>query len=157
MNKCYGEYNSTTRKGWGGAYKNACVHSGIIRISGDLPTIWYNYVLASANTLIDGDTTPENPAPNTTKATESICPKGWTLPNYVQVGSNRNPTNFFPVLGGYYGNGSLGSESTHGLWWGSEANDGGNRYNLVYNNSLYTGSNSRYNGFYIRCVPAPWG
>ena len=91
------------------------------------------------------------------KATESICPKGWTLPNKTQIDGQRIIASFSPVLGGYYGNGTLYNEDTHGNWWGSTAYNGASRYNLRYNgSSLYTINYAdRRLGFYIRCVQAP--
>ena len=159
--ECYGTWNSTTQKGWGPGYENSCIHSGTIISSGDLPTNWYNYALASAGTIIDEDTSSSNPATNTTKATESICPKGWTLPNQTQIRSvysdSAYVSNFSPVLGGTYGNGTLYDESTRGGWWGSETYIGAARYRLVYDgSSLYTGGNvRRHGGVYVRCVQAP--
>ena len=35
---------------------------------------WYNYAAASAGQITGGN--------NTTYATQSICPKGWTMPKY---------------------------------------------------------------------------
>ena len=161
--ECYGTYNSTSQKGWGPVYENSCIHSGTIKALGDLPTNWYNYVLATAGTIIDKDTTSANPATNTDPATESICPKGWTLPNRTQTrsigpdaGSITYISNFFPVLGGDYYNGALYLEATRGYWWGSEAYNGVSRYGLNYNvSSLYTSGNLRRSGRYIRCVQAP--
>ena len=126
---------------------------GVIRASGDLPTAWYNYTLASAGTIIDKNTDSEYPAINTTKATESIYPKGWTLPTTTQIGQNRNLTSFSPVLGGVYYNGTLYNESTNGYWWGSEAYSGARRYRLnYYGSSLYTNNGYRSDGRYVRCV-----
>ena len=162
--ECYGSYNSTTEKGWGPSYENNCIHSGTIVSSGDLPTNWYNYTLASAGTIIDEDTTSSSPATNTADSTESICPKGWTLPSRVQTrsigpsaGSSTYVSNFSPVLGGYYSNGTLYNEDTHGYWWGSTAYNGALRYYLGYNgSSLYTGNGyRRHVGVYVRCVQAP--
>ena len=125
-------------------------------ISGDLPTNWYNYTLATAGTIIDENTTQSTPATNTTKATESICPKGWTLPSKTQIDSQRDVASFSPVLGGYYSNGTLNNEATQGIWWGSEAYVGATRYRLLYNDSsLSTGNSYRHSGRYIRCVQAP--
>ncbi|MBR3252722.1 hypothetical protein IKF84_01475 [Candidatus Saccharibacteria bacterium] len=69
-------------------------------------------------------------------------------------GSSIYVPSFSPVLGGYYGNGTLRDESTRGFWWGSTAYNDANRYGLSYDgSSLYTGShNVRYAGIYIRCV-----
>ena len=140
---------------------NSCVHSGTIASSGDLPTTWYNYSLASAGTIVNVDS--DDTTGNTTTAIESVCPKGWALPSLTQmrsIGPNSGSTtyivSFSPVLGGYYGNGTLNDGITHGYWWGSEAYSGARRYYLIYNgSSLYTGYRSRHNGYYVRCVQAP--
>ena len=161
--ECYGTYNSTSQTGWGPAYQNACIHSGTIKALGDLPTNWYNYALASAGTIIDKNTTSTNPATDTDPATESICPKGWTLPNRTQTrsigpdaGSATYIPSFSPVLGGGYVNGTLDRESTHGYWWGSTAYNSARRYYLNYNgSSLYTHNGTRLVGIYVRCVQAP--
>ena len=88
-------------------------------------------------------------------ATESVCPKGWTLPSKTQIDGQRNINSFSPVLGGNYGSGTLHGKATYGYWWGSEAYNGARRYLLYYNGSnlsLYTGHNTREDGFYVRCV-----
>ena len=86
-------------------------------------------------------------------ATESVCPKGWTLPTTKQIDNNRDITNFVPVLGGGYNSGTLYNKATYGRWWGSEAYNGANRYFLYYHgNSLGTNGYSRRNGYYVRCV-----
>ena len=90
------------------------------------------------------------------KATESICPKGWTLPTKTQIDGQRDVSSFSPVLGGDYYNGTPNNEAANGIWWGSEAYNGARRYNLNYNgSSLYTSNYLRRNGLYIRCVQAP--
>ena len=124
--------------------------------SGDLPTNWYNYALASAGTIIDKDTTQSNPVINMNTATESVCPKGWTLPSKKQIDNNKDTANFNLVLGGYYNNGTLLNESTNGFWWGSKAYNGARQYYLdYYDSSLYTSHGTRPNGVYVRCVQAP--
>ena len=149
--ECWGNSN-----GWGPAYENTCIHSGTIISSGDLPTNWYNYALASAGTIVDKNTTSSNLATNTDKATESVCPRGWTLPSKTQIDSQTDIASFFPVLGGSYGNGTLDNEATRGSWWGSEAYDGAVRYRLSYDgSSLSTRSGRRHVGYYVRCVQAP--
>ena len=154
--ECWGGYNSTSQTGWGPVYENNCIHSGTIVISGDLPTNWYNYTLATAGTIIDKNTTSTNPATNINSATESICPKGWTLPNKTQIDSQRNIASFSPVLGGNYGYGTLYDEDTRAYWWGSTAYSGARRYLLYYyGSSLYTYYSYRHNGLYVRCVQAP--
>ena len=153
-NYCYGTYNDTTQTGWGPAYQYSCIHSGVTEHSGGM-TVWYNYTLATAGTIIDENTTSSSPATNTTEATESICPKGWTLPSKTQIDSQRNIASFSPVLGGGYFNGTLYFEDTHGYWWGSTAYNGARRYLLYYNgSSLYTSGNNRHDGLYVRCVQA---
>ena len=77
------------------------------------------------------------------------------MPTKPQIDANRDTTNFFPVLGGYYNYGTLYNEATSGVWWGSEAYNSARRYGLFYNGSnLNTDINgvNRYNGYYIRCV-----
>ena len=89
-------------------------------------------------------------------ATESVCPKGWTLSTTKQIDANRDTASFAPVLGGSYGNGKLYSESTDGLWWGSDASSSARRRYLDYRDgNLYTTVASRPNGLYVRCVQAP--
>ena len=90
---------------------------------------------------------------NTNTATESICPKGWTLPAKTQIDGQRDVSSFSPVVGGNYNNGMLNNESTHGRWWGNEAYNSARQYILsYYNSSLSTHDNGRFLGLYIRCV-----
>ena len=91
---------------------------------------------------------------NLNTATESVCPKGWTLPSKTQTDSQKDITSFSPVLGGHYSDGgTLYNDGTRGIWWGSTAYNGAERYGLGYNgSSLYTRSGRRHNGIYVRCV-----
>ena len=99
------------------------------------------------------------------EATESICPKGWTLPNATQIrsigpdsGSTTYVSSFSPVLGGNYNASVLDRDTTNGYWWGSEAYNGAVRRNLGYSNDtlLYISNyGGRNRGYYIRCVQAP--
>ena len=90
---------------------------------------------------------------NTNTTTESVCPKGWTLPTTKQIDNNRSTAEFSPVLGGDYGNGALYNKDTSGYWWGSTTYNSARRYHLFYNSSsLSTGNGLRRNGRYIRCV-----
>ena len=67
--------------------------------------------------------------------------------------NNRDTTNFSPVLGGNYYNGTLDFEAKYGYWWGSEVYNGAGRYYLGYNgSSLHTNLNGRRSGYYVRCV-----
>ncbi|MBQ3440921.1 hypothetical protein IJG27_01245, partial [Candidatus Saccharibacteria bacterium] len=115
-----------------------------------------NYTLASAGTIIDENTTSSNPATNIDPATESICPKGWTLPSKTQIDSQRDVASFSPVLGGNYSTGNLYNGATRGYWWGSEAYSAAWRYSLGYNgSSLSTTNRARQYGICVRCVQAP--
>ena len=109
------------------------------------------YAIASAGTIVNKNSS--DAVGNLNTATESICPKSWTLPSKKQIDSNTDATNFTPVLGGSYSNGILNSESVYGFWWSSEGMSGAGRHYLRYDNSsLYTNSFGRRNGLYIRCV-----
>ena len=97
-------------------------------------------------------------------ATESICPKGWTLPTETKTrtiapntpGSATYVPSFSPVMGGYYANSGLQNEDTKGYWWGSTAYNGATRKYINYENgNLITYSlGVRSRGYYIRCVQA---
>ena len=142
--ECYGTYNPSTETASGTIYINSCIHSGSNSYSGG-NTVWYNYVVASAGTITGGN--------NTNFATESICPKGWTLPTKEQSGANNDAVNFNPVLGGYYDKGTLYYESTRGYWWGSTAYNGARRYRLNYTGDNMSSSyGNRTDSNYIRCV-----
>ena len=94
-------------------------------------------------------------------ATESVCPKGWTLPTIKQAniigpsgnGSSTYVASFNPARGGFYSAGTLYNDATRGRWWSSGTSNSATRHNLDYNGSnLNTSSGTRPNGFYIRCV-----
>ena len=72
----------------------------------------------------------------------------------VSPGSSVYVPSFSPVMGGYYGNSTLHSESIRGYWWGSTAFNGALRYRLnYYDSNLYiSNAGHRYTGLYIRCV-----
>ena len=89
----------------------------------------YNYAIASAGTITSKDNADITGNMNT--ATESICPKGWTLPTTKQIDANRDTASFSPVLGGNYYNGRLYDESKYGLWWSSTAHNGANRSTCI--------------------------
>ena len=160
-NQCTATWTGATSIGYGGAFQYSCIHSGSNEYSGG-PTAWYNYVLASAGTIYDENTDSEHPATNANTATESICPKGWTLPSRAQVRTIGNDTDtytssFSPVASGSYGKGSIGAKGTEGMWWSNEANGGGRRWFLLYKNEtllLYTSTRSRLDGVHVRCVQA---
>ena len=91
------------------------------------------YAIASAGTIVNKNNTDNSGNLNT--ATESVCPKGWTLPNKKQLDNNRSTTEFSPVLGGYYSDAALKYETTQGLWWGSEASNSTRSYVLLYDDN----------------------
>ena len=145
--ECYGTYSVPS----GAGYINSCIHTGSNDHSSG-PTVWYNYTIASAGTI--KNSSASDTTGNMNAATESICPKGWTLPTYIQSENNKNADDFSSVLGGNYVNGVLYNEFERGYWWVSEAYDKTLRYFLSYdgsNLSIGTGG-LRYDGFYIRCV-----
>ena len=117
--------------------------------------MWYNYGAATAGTIVNAGNISD-----TTTATQSICPKGWSLPAKTQIDSLSGGSSstayvgsFSPVLGGYYDYGTLHDESTYGYWWNSTAHNGAVRRALYYKgSSLYTGSGGRSSGLYVRCV-----
>ena len=154
--ECYGAYDESTETGSGPGYLNSCIHSGIISSIGT-NTVWYNYGAASAGTITGTN--------NITMATQSICPKGWTLPGNKEVGDiipSSDKGAYVHILsatvGGWYYNGVLNDESTTGVWWTSEASNTAMRYDLTYRYSSDTFVNGdgwkygRNKGHNIRCV-----
>ena len=140
--------NATILKAWTPTF----LASGIIFTIAFFPARAVGDAIASAGTITNKNDSDESGNLNT--ATESVCPKGWTLPSKKQVDNNGITTNFNSVLGGYYDNTALANKAMYGFWWSSETDGSVNRYRLTYNgNSLYTGSlGLRYYGLYIRCV-----
>ena len=145
-------------------YSNAC-----IKDSGDTTKgVWYNYMAATAG-IISGTST-------STVASQDICPKNWHLPSGPNTTANtdinklvgsttsgwQNPTTgltaFSAVAGGSYYNGSL-SSTGYGYWWSATADTPIGRYVLVYNssNGQFNGDygDTRYRGFFVRCVYGP--
>ena len=156
--ECYGWWSASTGTGGGVGYANACVHSGSNDYTGG-NTVWYNYTSATAGTITETG--------NVATATESLCPKGWSLPTAIQIhdigpdatGSTAYVGSFSPVYGGRYENGILYAGSDRGYWYSSEFYDGQSRQTLLYyyDESILSGAltgtrGGRYAGFYIRCV-----
>ena len=115
------------------------------------------------------------------KATDSICPAGWRLPQsgssssssslypysfYALVTgaygitSSNNPTGiskaplYFVRAGYVYGGSNLYSAGNNGYYWSSVANSSSNAYNLYFSSSYVNPSRSdlRYFGRSVRCV-----
>ena len=117
--------------------------------------VYYNFAAASAMSITGSS--------NTTIATQSVCPKGWRLPTLGEiqklVGSiGTTASRFSPVRGGYYIGGSLGNQTSYGLWWTATPYDASTRHLLVYNSAgsllidTSPADDYRYDGFNIRCI-----
>lgn len=130
----------------GNDYTQARYHIGVDNYNN--PTVWYNYAGATAGTIAVTSTRDA--------AVYDICPKGWSLPSYtIAQGLNGYDytTVFNPVLGGFYNGGTLTNLDTMGIWWTQTANTATNRYRLYWDdNRLWSSSNSRQFGCYVRCV-----
>ncbi|MBQ3293227.1 hypothetical protein IJG93_02935 [Candidatus Saccharibacteria bacterium] len=103
--------------------------------------------MASAGTIV-GDS-------NFGVATQSICPRGWILPNITQVSGMAGSmyvSNFLPVAGGSYANSGLWN-TKNGYWWLLESYDNISRRLLAYTGNSVTLSDTyafRRSGAYIR-------
>ena len=126
---------------------------------------WYNYAGATLSTITGN--------PNSTVATDDICPAGWHLPSGPNTTANTDInklvgnttsnyqaattglTAFGAVAGGNYSSGAK-SSTANGYWWTTTASGDAARYSLVYNssNGQFRGDNSsnRYRGMFVRCV-----
>ena len=96
----------------------------------------------------------------------SICPKGWRLPtgglvsefqalynNYNSLSALRsNPVDL--TLSGYVSSSSRYYQGSNGYYWSSTVDSGDFACNLgLYTSSVFpTGSNSKLNGFSVRCI-----
>ena len=100
----------------------------------------------------------------TSQSTQSICPKGWTLPSQSQfqalINSGLNGNNFmqspyYLLRGGDLGNSSLVNAGSYGLYWSSTPNRSRYAYILYfYSGGVNTDDDDRYNGQSVRCVAA---
>ena len=109
--------------------------------------------------------------------TDSICPKGWRLPQ----GYSGNPTShstgdftklnnayggitnsdshllttpLFFVRSGYVNSGSLRNVGSYGYYWSSTVGSSSNAYILYFYSSNVgpTYSDNRYRGYSVRCI-----
>ena len=126
-------------------HSNSYTNSKIVCSNDADKGAWYNYVAATAGTITGDD--------NSTRASYSICPSGWKLPSHADISdAASNWEAFRPVTGGYYLGGTLNNTGL-GTWWSTDASGGTDRWRLDYDSFyLYTRYNSRYYGFYVRCV-----
>lgn len=101
----------------------------------------------------------------TSQSTQSICPKGWTLPSQSQfqalINSGLDGTNFmqspyYLLRGGYLGNSSLYSAGSAGYYWSSTPNGSNIALYLTFNSGYLNinGYYERYHGFSVRCMAA---
>lgn len=142
------------------SYDDAKIHVGTIAsgitpidpsstAESNIPTVWYNYVAATAGTITGSS--------NTYESQYDICPKGWRLPDYGEEGVlaasiSGSLDTFSPLGGGYYLNGS--HAGTWGMYWSSAASDNTKRYRLAYDGVKFDNTTplERTYGYYIRCV-----
>ena len=100
----------------------------------------------------------------TSQSTQSICPKGWTLPSQSQFqqlinsdlsGSNFMNAPYYLLRGGHLNSSSLGSAGSVGYYWSSTPNGSSLAYYLNFDSgNVGTYLSSRYNGQSVRCVAA---
>ena len=100
----------------------------------------------------------------TSQSTQSICPKGWTLPSQSQFqqlinsglsGSNFMNAPYYLLRGGWLRDSSLYDAGSAGNYWSSTPN-GSNRAHYLYftSGSIDTYNFYRYLGLSVRCVAA---
>ena len=100
----------------------------------------------------------------TSQSTQSICPKGWTLPSVSQFqtlvnnglsGSNFMNAPYYLLRGGHIYS-SLAYAGSYGYYWSSTPSGSSNAYNLDFFSGYVLASyyDRRYYGFSVRCVAA---
>ena len=138
---------------------------------------YYNWSAAIASNNSQG-ISADNIAGENREATNSVCPKGWGLPqirNYVTYNTGDNDFNnlnlyynggktntgaglmaapLYFVRSGYVNNTSIGNFGSSGYYWSSTVNSTANAYRLYFNSGDVgpADSVSRYNGFSVRCI-----
>ena len=130
------------------SYDQAKIHVGVD--NNNDPTVWYNYVAASAGT-VTGSSNFNNP-------TGDVCPAGWRLPTHADLsGSISYREEFNPVSGGYYIHGqNVQASNVYGSWWSSTTYNYSGRYALeLYNSSYDVKGLNRIDGRYVRCIREP--
>ena len=101
----------------------------------------------------------------TSQSTQSICPKGWTLPSQSQFqqliksglsGSNFMNAPYYLLRGGSLYGSSLDGAGSVGYYWSSTPVGSSHAYYLyLYSGGVSAGLNGvRYFGFSVRCVAA---
>ena len=100
----------------------------------------------------------------TSQSTQSICPKGWTLPSQSQFralinsglpGSNFMNAPYYLLRGGFLNGSSLGDAGLWGYYWSSTPYGSSDAFSLrVLSGSTGVGGNFRYYGHSVRCMAA---
>ncbi len=100
----------------------------------------------------------------TSESTQSICPKGWTLPSQSQFqtlinsglsGSNFMNSPYYLLRGGYLVSSSLSDAGSDGYYWSSTPFGSNYAHTLLFSSGgMYVGSYGRYGGRSVRCVAA---
>ena len=100
----------------------------------------------------------------TSQSTQSICPKGWTLPSQSQFqqlinsglsGSNFMNAPYHLLRGGYLHDSSLSGARLDGSYWASTPEGSNFAYELrVVLGDAFVDGNDRYTGLPVRCVAA---
>ena len=99
----------------------------------------------------------------TSQSTQSICPKGWTLPSQSQFqtlidnglsGSNFMNAPYYLLRGGWLDVSSLVHAGGSGFYWSSTPISSGNTHCLDFNSFYAAASENypRYRGLSVRCV-----
>ena len=142
---------SDTTINYGGAssinsYNVAAYVSGSNDNSGG-QTVWYNFAAASAMTVTG--------TYHYADSVYDICPKNWHLPSPADFSSIVSyKTEFSPVYGGIYDNGTFTGQSITARWWSSKYQDNARFQYLEYSNNSLTVQQWGYrnHAWYIRCV-----
>ena len=133
-------------------------------IDNDSHDVLYNYAAATAGSIIGQS--------NSTQATESICPTGWTLPTIAEydnlfsaAGISMNsagaaimmaePYNYTIPGSVMFNSITLQSPNVQTFYWTATASDAYSRKSLMMqSNYVHTGASSlyRYNGYPVRCI-----
>ena len=116
--------------------------------------MWYNYDTATADQIYGTNLI-------TTKATQSVCPKNWTLPSNDQIqGLYNNRSSYASIFSGTTGGGLYNTSqlyTTYGYYWGSETIGSASDYRKLLqwtgsDSTLGVNSGYRSAGYFIRCV-----
>lgn len=120
---------------------------------------YYNWYTAKANPYPCTSPTSDTNATETNDALAlgSICPKGWTLPNYNDItaatlwNDGANP-GMLATSGNFY-SGSQSNLGSNGYWWSSARGVDNYAYGLRFSGTSADRYNyNKYSGFSVRCM-----